>query len=108
MILVFAGTFLVLGYKPWARGVVLGGIASLVNLVIMAGDVRRQGQIVEGQLVRPAYGRYALRMAITTAVLVYSATSSTIVLWATIPALFATQLVMTCGELLGKKEQENS
>jgi hypothetical protein len=108
MVLVFAGTFLVLGHKPWARGVVLGGIASLFNLVIMAGDIQRQGALLGSRMVRPAYGRYALRMAAIAAALVYSATSPEIALWATIPALFATQFVMTCGELLGSRKQEIS
>lgn len=108
LILVVAGIFLFVQQEPWARGIVLGGIASLTNLVIMAGDVRRQGRVAEGQLVRPAYGRYALRMTINAAVLVYSALSVKVVLWAAIPALFASQLIMTCGELLGNKEQEIS
>jgi len=108
IILVFAGTFLFLGHKPWARGVALGGIASLVNLVIMAGGIQRQGALLGRQMVRPAYGRYALRMTATAAVLVYAATSSKITLWATIPALFASQFVMTCGELLGSNKEEIS
>jgi hypothetical protein len=105
LILFFAGIFLLVGHKSWARGVVLGGAASLVGLVIMAGDVRRQGDVEGGQALRLAYGRYALRMAVMAAVLIYSATNEKIALWATIPALFASQLAMTCGELLGGKEQ---
>jgi hypothetical protein len=108
LILFFAGISLLLGHKPWARGVVLGGAASLVGLVIMAVDVRRQGDVTGGQVLRLAYGRYALRMAVIAAVLIYSATNETIALWATIPALFASQFVMTCGELLGGREQEPS
>ncbi len=105
LILFFAGIFLLVGHKSWARGVVLGGTASLVGLVIMAGDVRRQGDAGGGQALRLAYGRYALRMAVMAAVLIYSATNEKIALWATIPALFASQFAMTCGELLGGKEQ---
>lgn len=108
LILVIAAIFLFLGHKPWARGVVLGGAASLVSLVIMAGGVRRQGDVTGGQVLRLAYGRYALRMAVIAAVLIYSATNETIALWAAIPALFASQFVMTCGELLGGREQEPS
>jgi len=108
LILVIAAIFLFLGHKPWARGVVLGGAASLVSLVIMAGDVRRQGDVTGGQIVRPAYGRYALRMTVIAAVLIYSATSIKIAFWATVPALFASQIIMTGGELLGGKEQEPS
>jgi hypothetical protein len=108
LILVIAAIFLFLGHKPWARGVVLGGAASLVNLVIMAGDVRRQGDMTGGQIVRPAYGRYALRMTAIAAVLIYSATSTKIAFWATVPALFASQVIMTGGELLAGKEQEPS
>jgi len=108
LILVLAGIFLFAGHKPWARGMVLGGAAGLVGLVIMAGDIRRQGEVTGGQVPRLAYGRYALRMAVMAAVLIYSATNEEIALWVTIPALFATQFAMTCGELLGKKEQGTS
>lgn len=106
LVLAFAGAFLFLGLKPWARGVVLGGTASLVNLVIMAADVRRQGSVTGGKVVRSAYGRYALRMTVIAAALIYSATSVKITFWTTVPALFASQLIMTGGELLGKGEQE--
>ena len=108
LILAAAGIFLLVGHSSWARGVVLGGICSLINLVVMAGDVKRQGGITGGQLVRPAYGRYALRMAVITAALIYSATSAKIAFWAAVPALFASQLIMTGGELLGVKGREPS
>jgi hypothetical protein len=108
LILVVAGTFLFVERMPWARGVVLGGAASLVNLVIMAGDVRRQGPMVGDQGMSPAYGRYALRMALIAAVLIYSATSIKIAFWATVPALFTSQFIMTGGELLGERKQEPS
>jgi len=108
LILAVAGIFLFVERMPWARGVVLGGAASLVNLVIMAGDVRRQGPMVGDQGMSPAYGRYALRMAVIAAVLIYSATSIKIAFWATVPALFTSQFIMTGGELLGAREQETS
>jgi hypothetical protein len=108
LILVVAGTFLFVERMPWARGVALGGAASLVNLVIMAGDVRRQGLMVGDQGMSPAYGRYALRMALIAAVLIYSATSIKIAFWATVPALFTSQFIMTGGELLGERKQEPS
>jgi hypothetical protein len=108
LILVVAGTFLFVERMPWARGVALGGAASLVNLVIMAGDVRRQGPMVGDQGMSPAYGRYALRMALIAAVLIYSATSIKIAFWATVPALFTSQFIMTGGELLGERKQEPS
>jgi len=108
LVLTVAGVFLLTGQKPWARGIVLGGAASLVNLVIMAGDVRRQGGVTGGQVTRPAYGRYALRMTVIAAVLIYSATSINIAFWATVPALFASQFIMTGGELLGQRGQEPS
>jgi hypothetical protein len=106
LILVIAGIFLLAGHNPWARGVVLGGTASLVNLFIMAGGVRRQGPMVGDQGMNSAYGRYALRMAVIAAALIYSATSIKIAFWATVPALFASQFIMTGGELLGGREQE--
>ena len=108
LILVVAGIFLFVERMPWARGVALGGAASLVNLVIMAGDVRRQGPMVGDQGMSPAYGRYALRMALIAAVLIYSAISIKIAFWATVPALFTSQFIMTGGELLGEREQEPS
>ncbi len=108
LILVFGGIFLIAGRPSWARGVVLGGAASLINLVLMAGDVRRQGATVTEKGVRPAYGRYALRMATMAGVLIYSATSTRVALWATIPALFTTQATMTLGEMLRGKEQGTS
>jgi hypothetical protein len=74
----------------------------------MAADVRRQGSVTGGQVVRSAYGRYALRMAVIAAALIYSATSIKIAFWATVPALFASQFIMTGGELLGEREQEPS
>ena len=108
LILVVAGIFLFVERMPWARGVALGGAASLVNLVIMAGDVRRQGPMVGDQGMSPAYGRYALRMALIAAVLIYSAISIKIAFWGTVPALFTSQFIMTGGELLGEREQEPS
>lgn len=108
LILFFAGIFLLLGHKPWARGIVLGGTASLANLVIMASDIRRQGKTADGQLVRPSYGHYALRMTITAAVLIYAATSTKIAFWVAAPALFTAQFIMTGGELVGEGRQEKS
>ena len=108
LILLFAGIFLLTGHKPWARGVSLGGAASLVNLVIMARDVRRQGNLTGRRSLRSAYGPYALRMTIIAAILIYAATSKNIALWATVPALFTSQFAMTCGELLRGKEQEKT
>ena len=83
-------------------------MASLVNLVIMAGDVRRQGSMVGGRGVGAAYGKYALRMATIAAVLIYSATSTKIAFWGTVPALFASQFIMTAGEFLGERGREPS
>ena len=108
LIIIVAGIFLLMGFKPWARGVVLGGAASLVNLVIMAGEVRRQGSLTGGQFVQQSYGRYALRMTVIAAALVYSAIGVKVNFWATVPALFASQFIMTSGELLGNREQEPS
>lgn len=108
LVLLFAGISLLLGHKPWARGAVLGGAASLVNLLIMAGDVRRHGAEVDTRGGRPTFGRYALRMGTIAAVLIYAAINENMALWATIPALFASQVVMTGTELLGGREQEPS
>jgi uncharacterized membrane protein len=108
VILVVAGIFLLTGHRPGARGTVLGGAASLVNLVIMAGEIRRQGSMAGDQGMRPAYGKYALRMAVITAVLIYSATSVNIAFWATVPTLFASQFIMTAGEFLGERGREPS
>jgi hypothetical protein len=106
LVLVFAGIFLLLGHKPWARGVVLGGAASLAGLVLMARDVRRQGAVAEGQVVRPGYGNYALRMFLIAAALTYAAISAGMALWATISAIFTAQFVMTLGEVLEGKRRK--
>ncbi len=106
--LLFAGISLLLGHKPWAPGAVLGGVASLVNLLVMAGDVRKHGAEVDVRGARPTFWRYALRMATIAAVLIYAVTNENIALWATIPTLFASQFVMTGVELLGSREQEKS
>ena len=108
LILAAAGIFLFINQEPWARGAVLGGTASLASLVIMAGDVRRQGKTANGRLIKPAYGLYALRMMIVAAALIYSAANTQIAFWAVVPALFASQFVMTCGELLGDRGREPS
>ena len=102
LILAVAGMFLLTGHKPWSRGVALGGSVSLVNLLIMAKEVRKQGPALGDRGMKPAYGGYALRMAATAAALIYSVTSSQIAFWATVPALFASQIIMTCGELSPK------
>jgi hypothetical protein len=108
LILLAAAILLLTGNPPWARGVVLGGAASLVSLVIMAGDVRRQGDVTGGQVGQPSYRRYALRMTVIAVALIYSATNIKIAFWGTVPALFASQFLMACGELLERKEQESS
>ena len=106
LVLLVAAILLLLGQGSWARGAVLGGAASLINLVIMAGDVRRQGPLVGDQGMKPALGRYALRMTVITAALIYSATSDRAAFWAVVPALFTSQLVMTAGEFLGSGQRE--
>ena len=108
LILAIAGIFLLMGHIRWARGIVLGGAASLVNLLVMAGELRRQGPAVGEKGIRPLYGSYALRMAITAAALIYAASSERIAFWAAVPALFASQLIMTGGELLGSRKQETT
>lgn len=95
-----AGVFMAAGLKEWSRGVILGGAASLAGLVIMARDVRRQGAVAGGKLIKPGYASYTLRMTITATALVYAVTSVRIALWATIPAIFASQVVMTLGEFV--------
>ena len=103
LVLVFGGVFLAMGQRGWARGVALGGAASLVNLILMAGEVRRQLLVPGTRRVRSFYGSYALRMTVLAAALIYSASNVKIALWATIPFLFASQFVMTAGEVLGGK-----
>lgn len=108
LVMAVTSIFLLSGFKIWARGVILGGVASLAGLLIMARDVRRQVAVAAGKAARPGYGSYALRMTIVTAALVYAATSGRIALWTTIPAIFAAQIVMTLVEVLENREQEHS
>jgi hypothetical protein len=104
-ILAAAGVLLVMGQRPWARGVVVGGAASLVGLLIMASDVRRQAVDAGRAAGFAVMGRYSLRMAVTAAALVYAAVREDIVLWAAIPAIFTAQLVMTAGEFFSRNEE---
>ena len=100
LVILAAAALLLAGLRSWARGVVLGGSASLVNLLIMAAQARWQMSLLAGQSQMSGYGRYALRMAVLAAALMYAAINPNVELWGPIPSLFAAQVVMFAGEFL--------
>ena len=93
LILVPAGFLVLTGLDVLARGVALGGAASLINLVVMVLDIRRREGASRRQRVTVSVGSYGFRMGITAAALVFAAIDDDISLLATIPALFCVQLV---------------
>ena len=105
LILTLSGILMVVGVSISARGVVLGGAASLVNLLLMANSVKRQvtGSTGRGSTVAPAVN-YALRMGVMAAALIYAASDPRVSLWTAIPALFVTQAVLVVGDLTGWTE----
>lgn len=102
--LLIAALLILAGKKPWAKGVVLGGTASLVNLLLMAGGIPGQVYTQGARGARRAAGKYALRMMIMAATLVYAGMNDSITLGAAIPALFVTQAVLLFEEFSGKSE----
>lgn len=96
---IIAGLLLVAGQKPWAKGIILGGTAGLVNLLIMAGGI--PGQLLTSGVwgARKAAGRFALRMLIMAGALVYAGLEDGVSLSAAIPALFFAQAVLIVREL---------
>jgi hypothetical protein len=56
----------------------------------------------------PVLGRYTLRMSVVAAALIYAAVNDEIVLWVTIPFIFASQVAMTLGEVFTQEEKEAS
>ncbi len=102
--LLIAALLILAGKKPWAKGVVLGGTASLVNLLLMAGGIPGQFYTQGARGARRAAGKYALRMMIMAATLVYAGMNDSITLGAAIPALFVTQAVLLFEEFSGKSE----
>ncbi|NOY86702.1 MAG: ATP synthase subunit I [Deltaproteobacteria bacterium] len=107
IILLLSGVFVLMGHRSWARGVALGGAASLVNFLAMAGHIPRHAVKVGPGGQRSAAGRYALRMVIAGAVLFAAASMDRIALWAAIPALFIAQAVLIVGELTGGTDRKN-
>jgi len=97
--LIVAGLLLIAGHKPWAKGAILGGVTSLVNLLIMAGGIPDQ---FLAQGARKAAIRFALRMLIMAGALVYAGMNDGIALGAAIPALFTAQAVLLFIELADK------
>lgn len=91
----------------WARGITLGGAASLANLLLTAGAVRSQvrGRPGKGVRIGAAAGYFA-RMGITAAALVFSAVDDRISFWAVIPGLFTAQAVLAAGTLSERREEK--
>jgi len=105
LILVFSGALAVVGVPAWARGVALGGSASLVNLLLLAKAAKKQvaGSTGRGGILAPSMV-FVLRMGVTAAALVYAASDDRVSLWASIPALFIAQIVLVVGDLTGLTE----
>lgn len=99
-----AGIFLFFGLRSWSRGVALGGAASLFNLLIMAGQIRRRAPGYGGKGLLSAGVLYGLRLAVFSSALIYAVSNDSIALWGTIPFLFASQVVLVAGEVVDKRE----
>ena len=104
LVLIPAGVLVFIGLDAWARGVALGGAASLVNLLLMVRDIRRQAGSSVHKMVNASVGSYSLRMGFMAAALTYAAVDEGISLWAAIPALFCVQAVLIFGDLTGRLE----
>jgi len=104
LVLAVTGIFLLVGQKPWAKGIALGGSASMINLLLMVGDVRKQVVITAKRGTWRVATRHILRLMVLAAALVFAARSEDIALWAAIPAIFTSQIVLFGGELLGRQE----
>jgi hypothetical protein len=101
LVLIPVGTLILAGLDTCARGVALGGAASLVNLVVMAFGIRRHAGATKRLRVTASAGNYSLRMGTIVAALLYAAANDRISLLATMPALFCVQVVLLLGGLTG-------
>ncbi len=104
LVLAVTSILLLAGQKPWAKGVALGGSASIVNLFLMVGEVRKQVAITAKGSAWRAATKHILRLMVLAAALIYAARSEDIALWAAIPAIFTSQIILFGGELLGRQE----
>ncbi len=104
LVITATGILLLAGQKPWAKGVVLGGSASMINLLFMVSEARKQAVITAKGSEWRAVTRHILRLMVLAAALIYAARNQDIALWATIPAIFTSQIVLFGGELLGRQE----
>jgi hypothetical protein len=108
LILVLAAVLMVCGYPARARGLILGGAASLVNLLLTAAAVRGQVWGSSGKGFRfGAAGAYAARMGITAAALIFGALDVRVSFWAVVIGLFAVQMVLVAGTLTGLTERKD-
>jgi len=99
-----AGLFLLFGLRSWSRGAALGGSASLLNLLLLAGQIRRHAATSGGKSVLSTGALYGLRLAVFGSALIYAARTDSIALWGTIPFLFAAQVVLVAGEVADRRE----
>ena len=99
---------MITGYPARARGLILGGAASLVNLLLTAGAIRGQVWGSSGKGFRfGAAGAYAARMGITAAALIFSALDARVSFWAVVIGLFAVQAVLVAGTLKELTERKD-
>jgi len=101
LVLIPAGILLFAGLGTYARGVALGGAASLINLILMAHGIRWRTDTSRRHWTAASFGSYSIRMGVIAAALVYAAVNGDISLVATIPALFCVQAVLLFGGLTG-------
>ncbi len=104
LILIIGGLLLIAGHKPWAKGAILGGTASLANFLIMASGIPNQVLASGAKSARMVAIRFAFRMLIMAGALVYAGMDEGVSLGAAIPALFAAQAVLIARELTDKDE----
>ena len=104
LFMVPAGILLLAGRDAWARGVILGGAASLLNLLVLAFDIRRSARSPRAVRMTASFGSHGLRMVTVAAVLIYAASDEGISLLASIPPLFCVQAVIFFGVLTGRLE----
>ncbi|TNF45586.1 hypothetical protein EP232_05610 [bacterium] len=104
LILIISGLLLVAGHKAWAKGAILGGTASLVNLLIMAGGIPDQLLAPSAKGNRKAAVRFACRMLIMAGALVYAGIDDGVAIGAAIPALFTAQAVLIVIEFTDKNK----
>lgn len=101
LLVIPAGALFLTGLVAAARGVALGGAASLLNFLLMSKDVRRQKDSSRRPWPAASTGAYSLTMVTIAAALLYAVVNDGVSFLATIPALFCVQAVLILDGLAG-------